>query len=43
MELVVAGAALELGQSAGGGVNDRVADGALLHTFEDLVDVLPPQ
>ena len=36
VELVVARAALELGQRARGGVDDRVADGALLDALEDL-------
>ena len=36
MELVVARAALELGQRARGGVDDRVADRALLDALEDL-------
>ena len=36
VELVVARAALELGQRARGGVDDRVADRALLDALEDL-------
>lgn len=35
--------ALELGHGAGDGVDDRVADRTLLHTFEVLVDVALPQ
>ena len=36
VELVVTGAALELGQCARCRVDDGVADGALLDTLEDL-------
>ena len=36
VELVVAGAALELGQRTRRRVDDGVADGALLDTLEDL-------
>ena len=42
MELVVAGAALELGQRARRRVDDGIADRALLDALEDLVDVLAP-
>ena len=42
VELVVAGAALELGQRARRRVDDGVADRALLDALEDLVDVLAP-
>ena len=42
VELVVAGAALELGQRARRRVDDGIADRALLDALEDLVDVLAP-